>query len=112
MKNLVRPLVKNLMKPLVKNLSDQHGSYLVKKLQAACRMWLERQTGIPQRILGAPDVLRTAEMRARMGLDALTLYDAPEQVVIWLMRPERRPSASVTGCGRGSKHWGTGAATD
>ncbi len=55
------------MKPLVKNLSDQHGSYLVKKLQAACRMWLERQTGIPQRILGAPDVLRTAEMRARMG---------------------------------------------
>ncbi len=55
--------------------------------QAAHRMWLERQTGIPQRMLQDGDVLRTAEMRAQMGMDALTLHDAPEQVVSWLKTP-------------------------
>lgn len=55
--------------------------------QAAHRMWLERQTGIPQRMMKDGDVLRTAEMRAQMGMDALTLHDAPEQVVSWLKTP-------------------------
>ena len=55
--------------------------------EAAYRMWLERQTGISQRMLKDPDVLRTAEMRAQMGMDALTLHDAPEQVVSWLKTP-------------------------
>ena len=55
--------------------------------QAAYWMWLERQTGIPQRMLKDPDVLRTAELRARMSLDALTLHDALEQVVSWLKTP-------------------------
>ena len=49
--------------------------------QAAHRMWLERQTGIPQRMMKDGDVLRTAEMRAQMGMDALTLHDAPEQEI-------------------------------
>ena len=55
--------------------------------EAAYRMWLERQTGISQRMLQDPDMLRTAEMRAQMGMDALTLHDAPEQVVSWLKTP-------------------------
>ena len=55
--------------------------------EAAYWMWLERQTGIPQRMLKDPDVLRTAELRARMSLDALTLHDAPEQMVSWIKTP-------------------------
>ena len=55
--------------------------------QAAHRLWLERQTGISQRMLRDPDVLRTAELRAQMSMDALTLHDAPEQVVSWLKTP-------------------------
>ena len=55
--------------------------------EAARRMWLGRQTGISQRMLQDPDVLRTAELRAQMSMDALTLHDAPEQVVSWLRTP-------------------------
>ena len=55
--------------------------------QAAHRLWLERQTGISQRMLRDPDVLRTAELRVQMDMDALTLHDAPEQVVSWLKTP-------------------------
>lgn len=40
--------------------------------EAARRMWLGRQTGISQRMLQDPDVLRTAELRAQMSMDALS----------------------------------------
>ncbi len=55
--------------------------------ERAQQLWLADRTGIPESMMGDPEVYREAQIRNQMMMDSILLQDAPERVIEWFNVP-------------------------